>query len=196
MEDFKNINITKHAIARYFGRVRGVMVTDLNYDGWKNSHHNEVEEAKMELQGLLMTSDYITTGTYGIHKKASYYIHKETLLTFVISENNLVTLYKVDYGLDLIGNKEMLEVLTNNYKRLLEEEENLQEKNQKEKQSLEYQEKILGLAIQEAEAEVQRLRAKKKELESKRATLRTSEQSIASKINTAREKIILSKKVL
>ncbi|WP_427043191.1 hypothetical protein HUW86_09720 [Fusobacterium sp. SB021] len=92
MEDFKNINITKHAIVRYFGRVRGVMVTDLNYDGWKNSHHNEVEEAKIELQGLLMTSEYITTGTYGIHKKASYYIHKETLLTFVISENNLVTL--------------------------------------------------------------------------------------------------------
>lgn len=55
---------------------------------------------------------------------------------------------------------------------------------------------MLGFAIQEAEAEVQKLRAKKKEIESKRATLRTSEQSIASKINTAREKIVLSKKAL
>ena len=35
MEEFKNINITKHAIVRYFNRVRGVMVTDINYDGWK-----------------------------------------------------------------------------------------------------------------------------------------------------------------
>lgn len=196
MEEFKNINITKHAIVRYFNRIQGIMVTDINYDGWKNTHQNDIEEVKRELERLLLTAEYITTGTYGIHKKASYYIQKETMIAFVISENNLVTLYKVDYGLDLIGNKEMLEVLTNNYKRLLEEEENLQEKNQKEKQSLEYQEKILGLAIQEAEAEVQKLRAKKKELESKRATLRTSEQSIASKINTAREKIVLSKKAL
>ncbi len=196
MEEFKNVNITKHAIVRYFNRVRGVMVTDINYDGWKNTHQDDIEEVKRELQGLLLTAEYITTGTYGIHKKASYYIQKETMLTFVISENNLVTLYKVDYGLDLIGNKEMLEVLINNYKRLLEEEENLQKKNQKEKQSLEYQEKMLGFAIQEAEAEVQKLRAKKKEIESKRATLRTSEQSIASKINTAREKIVLSKKAL
>lgn len=196
MEEFKNINITKHAIVRYFNRVRGVMVTDINYDGWKNTHQDDIEEVNRELQGLLLTAEFITTGTYGIHKKASYYIQKETMLTFVISENNLVTLYKVDYGLDLIGNKEMLEVLINNYKRLLEEEENLQKKNQKEKQSLEYQEKMLGFAIQEAEAEVQKLRAKKKEIESKRATLRTSEQSIASKINTAREKIVLSKKAL
>lgn len=196
MEEFKNINITKHAIVRYFNRVRNIMVTDLNYDGWKNSHHNEVEEVKTELQGLLMTAEFITSGTYGIHRKASYYIHKETMLTFVISENNLVTLYKIDYGLDLIGNKEMLEVLNNNYKRLLDEEEELQKKNKKELQSLEYQEKILGFAIQEAETEVQKLRARKKELESKRAILRTSEQSIASKINITREKIILSKKAL
>ena len=41
---------------------------------------------------------------------------------------------------------------------------------------------------------MQKLEAEKKEIESKRATLRTSEQSIVSKINTAREKIVLSKK--
>lgn len=196
MEEFKNINITKHAIVRYFNRVRNIMVTDLNYDGWKNSHHNEVEEVKTELQGLLMTAEFITSGTYGIHRKASYYIHKETMLTFVISENNLVTLYKIDYGLDLIGNKEMLEVLNNNYKRLLDEEEELQKKNKKELQSLECQEKMLGYAIQETEAELQSLRAKKKEMESKKAKLRAAEQSISVKINTAREKIILSKKAL
>lgn len=196
MEEFKNINITKHAIVRYFNRVRNIMVTDINYDGWKNSHHNEVEEVKTELQGLLMTAEFITSGTYGIHRKASYYIHKETMLTFVIAENNLVTLYKIDYGLDLIGNKEMLEVLNNNYKRLLDEEEELQKKNKKELQSLECQEKMLGYAIQETEAELQSLRAKKKEMESKKAKLRAAEQSISAKINTAREKIILSKKAL
>ena len=80
MEDFKNINITKHAIVRYFGRVRGVMVTDLNYDGWKNSHHNEVEEAKMELQGLLMTSDYITKLMEYIKKHHTIFIKKHYLL--------------------------------------------------------------------------------------------------------------------
>lgn len=118
------------------------------------------------------------------------------MLTFIVNESNLVTLYKIDYGLDFIGNKEMIEVLYRNYKRLLLEEEAIQNSNKETVQKLEYEEKRLGLIIQEVEAELQRLRSNKKEIESKRGSLKALEQSIATKINTTREKIILSKKAL
>lgn len=196
MEDIKSINITKHAITRYFSRIKGIIVTDSNYDTWKVSHMEEIEEAKKELQDLFNQSEYITTGIYGIHKKASFYILKEKMLTLIVNESNLVTLYKIDYGLDFIGNKEMIEVLYRNYKRLLLEEEAIQNSNKETAQKLEYEEKRLGLIIQEVEAELQRLRTNKKEIESKRGSLKALEQSIATKINTTREKIILSEKAL
>lgn len=191
----ENINLTKHGILRYLQRVKGVLVTDANYDQWKQSNQEFLEKVKKEIHLTFENSLYLTTGTYGIHKKAIYYINKELMIIFILDGKNMVTIYKIDFNLDEVGNKEMLDVLYSNYLRLLDEEEKVQAETEDYIKKLNQEIQLKGSEIQSLEAELHKIRTDKKELEARRENLKAITSNISQKIEGVKQKIILSKKV-
>ena len=189
------INLTKHGILRYLQRVKGVLVTDANYDQWKQSNQEFLEAVKKEIQSVFENSLYLTTGTYGNHKKAIYYVNKELMIIFILDGKNMVTIYKIDFNLDEVGNKEMLDVLYSNYLRLLDEEEKVQAETEDYIKKLNQEIQLKGSEIQSLESELHKIRTDKKELEARKENLKAITSNISQKIEGVKQKIILSKKV-
>lgn len=197
MEGKKRINITNHAVIRYFGRIeKNYILTEKTFEMWKKNHEEELEKAKEEIQLLYDESEFLVQATYGIHKKAECYINKADMITLVVADGVLVTLYEVDFGLDSEGNIEMLEVLYKNLHRLLAEEENWDLQTSAKGAEIMRRLSLLNLEIQEKESVLKLLKDDKKILEDKKSKLSSEGQSLRAKIDNARQKIARSKRSL
>lgn len=189
----KKLNITKHAIVRYFNRIdRTIAVTDKAYDIWKKDHDEDIKKAEEHIKLMLEGANFITSGNYNGHRRAEYYIYKEELVIFVVAESNLVTLYKVDYGLDQKGNKEMLEVLLKNLSRSYMEEEEFNLNKQEELRKLKYDDDILNRELEQIRAAERALLSKKQEINAKKKTIENKQEELKSRIESIREKIVKS----
>lgn len=189
------LNITRHAIVRYFNRIdKTKAVTDKSFDIWKKDHEEDIKIAEEKIQELYghESTVYITTGNYNAHRKASYYLNKEKKIIMVIAENKMITLYSVDYGLDDIGNTQILQVLLDNLSRAYSEEEQYNLEKEEELRKLRFEEDILNREIEQIRASEKMLLAQKQKIESKRKIVQNTQEELKSRIDTIRERIVKS----
>ncbi len=116
------INITSHAVMRYIQRSKpDLLIIDQSWDKWKINNREEVMQAEEELTASLKESKFIVNARFNKNEKADFFVNPESLFTFVIIGNNLVTCYPVNFNLDFQGNHEMCQVLLRNSERLEKE---------------------------------------------------------------------------
>lgn len=194
MEEKKNVNVTRHAIMRYAARVFNTQViTERTYDIWKTNNEDKVIEIEKLIKEEYAESEYITTASYDRHKKAEFYLNEEKMMTYVVSDGNIVTCYKIDFELDERGNKEIYMGFKNALKRALEEEE-CWELTSGAKIALSTNEiKLKNAEIEETESKLNRLRAEKKMMEAEQERLMATAKEIKAKIYNIREKLVRSK---
>lgn len=126
MEEKKHINITEHAIMRYAARVYNERLIEKRFfNVWSIKNEKKIEEIEELIKMEFAEAEYITIGTYEKYKKAEFYINEEKMMTYVVVENDMVTCYKIDFGLDEVENKEIYLGFKNTLKKALEEEEQL-----------------------------------------------------------------------
>lgn len=194
--NFKNINFSKHSLVRYFTRVKFILLTDLNYDRWKKEHEDDVKEAQKEIIDLLKESTFIKKGSYQTHKTVEYYVHFDKMLTFIIDNNTLITVYDIDYNLDNIGNKDMLNLFWKNLNRIKDEFESVILRNEEEKNDMNYDLKRISLSLIELDSKMQFLRESKKELEQRLESIKAEEKYYQDSIDSIAEKIVISRKYI
>lgn len=188
------MNITKHALMRYASRVcKGHIINDRTWEQWKDIHRDEIPEIESKLKEELKSLEYITTAAYEHNKKAEFYINKNKMMTYVVSENNLITCYQIDYGLDEVGNKEILEVLLNNLSRALFIEENFEDMNRSRKTEINNNLILVNAEIGELNKRLEKLKGNKTELEQSLKNINLEKEEIKQNIEVAREKIVRSK---
>ena len=96
-----SFSISNHALARYATRYQGTVLTDNNVQQFKSRNP---EEAKAFEQSLLRDTEkaiFIAEANFEKFPKSRFYINTETMMTFVVSQENcIVTCYPIDYGLE------------------------------------------------------------------------------------------------
>lgn len=189
------LNITKHAIVRYFNRIeKTYAVTDNNYENFRKEHEIEVKDAEKKIKELYIHKDtiYITKGSYNSHKKAIYYLNKQERIIFVITDNTVITIYKVDFGLDEIGNTQILDVLLENLNRAYSEEEKFVLKQEEELKKLRFDEELINRELEEARSFEKKILAMKQEVEAKRKVIQNVQEELKNKIEKIKTRIIKS----
>lgn len=179
---------------RYASRVRkGHIINDRTWEQWKKNHIDELPEIERELKEEMCNAIFISTGAYDGNKKADFYINEERLMTYVISGENLITCYHIDFGLDRTGNKEILQVLIDNLERSISLEEDFDEKNKEKKENLETELIVLNAEIKELNAKLDRARGQKNSLEQELKNIDLEHKELLEVIEVAKEKIVRSK---
>lgn len=193
----KEINITKHALMRYASRVhKANIVSDRTWDIWKKANEEKIQELETNLKIELGRLEYICTASYDKHKKAEFYINKDKMMTYVIVEDNLVTCYPIDYGLDAEGNRAMLKVLLENLKRAEIEENNFEDKYFERKAEINNSLAVANAEIAELNKKIEKIKGNKALLEQELANIGLEYEDIKIVIDVAKEKIVRSKMAL
>lgn len=188
------MNITKHALMRYASRVmKGHIINERTWDQWKERHKDELPEIEVKLKEELKNIEYITTAAYENNKKADFYINKDKMMTYVVFENNLITCYYIEYGLDEIGNKEILNALLNNLKRSLLAKESFEDNNREKRAELNNNLILINSEIYEINKRLERLKGNKLEIEQGLKNINLEFEEIKQNIEVASEKIVRSK---
>lgn len=86
------VNITSHAIMRYIQRSKpDLFIIDQSWDKWKINNREEVIQAEEEIVASLKASKFIVNASFNKNDKADFFVNPESLFTFVVTGNNLVT---------------------------------------------------------------------------------------------------------
>lgn len=194
MKDKREINISKHALMRYASRVHNFqIVSDRSFEIWKNLNENKIPDLEISLKEEFLNADYITTAAYEKHKNTEFYINKDLMMTYLVNENNMITCYQIDFGLDDTGNRQLLNVLLDNLQRATVGLDNFEEKHFEKREKINQE-----LAVVKAEMEL--LNAKLKVLKETEGKLRSQSGEKSEKAaellevkKVAAEKIVRSK---
>lgn len=193
----KEINVTRHALMRYAARVyKAAGITDRTFDSWRKRHEEEAQELEKCLKLEFQQAEYVTTAQFESHKKTEFYIRKDVMMTYVVSGENLVTCYYIDFGLDDVGNREMLEVLFKNLRRAIEEEENFERKNEERVAETKNSLSKVKADLAEYGAIINKLIEKQNIFENQLKLIELEKKELSETINNAREKIVRSKKAM
>lgn len=195
----RELSISRHAIVRYFNRIdKSYAVTDNSFDLWQKAHKSEADEAEKRIRELYEDdlTIWISSGNYNNHRKADYYLNKKERIVFVVAENKLITLYVVDYGLDDLGNAQMLSVLLNNLERAYNQQDTYIEHKAPELKKIKFDDDLLNRELEEIRAKEKLILAQKEELKSKKKRIESKQAELTSRIESIREKIVKSVKAL
>lgn len=179
---------------RYASRVHNFqIVSDRSFEIWKNLNENKIPGLEISLKEEFLNADYITTAAYEKHKNTEFYINKDLIMTYLVNENNIITCYQIDFGLDDTGNRQLLNVLLDNLQRATVGLDNFEEKHFEKREKINQE-----LAVVKAEMEL--LNAKLKVLKETEGKLRSQSGEISEKAaellevkKVAAEKIVRSK---
>ncbi|MCP1226465.1 hypothetical protein [Sebaldella sp. S0638] len=162
------MNITDHALMRWAQRIEEDHISSqVAFKDWKALNPEKVTQYEKDLREAFKKAEYLTEGIYDDRKKeySKFYIDKEAMLLYVVStEDNLVTLYYIEFVTNKAGNKNILqEFLTE----ILEKEKEQEEFESKKAEEL----KELGRRKETLEMEKKELREKLNLLESEQGLL-------------------------
>ncbi len=159
----------------------------------EKNHSEELPKVENMFRKELEDIRYISTAAYAGNKTADFYINEDTMMTYVVCGENVVTCYHIDFGLDDLGNKEMLQVLLNNLERSLKVEEEFEKKIKENKENLLSNLSVLDAEIRELNASLERAIGEQKKLEQELKNIDLGHREVKEVIEVAREKIARSK---
>lgn len=90
------LKITAHAIVRYTERIKGIKVVGHDFH---NIDKRKVELYKREITKMFKFSKIIHVGKFKEYKKSCYRLVDDIMLITNSSDNTIITLYRVDFGL-------------------------------------------------------------------------------------------------
>ena len=162
------MNITDHALMRWAQRIEEDHISSqVAFKDWKALNPEKVIQYEKDLREAFKRAEYLTEGIYDGKKKeySKFYIDKENMLLYVVSmEDNLVTLYYIEFVTNKRGNKTILKEFLGE---ILEKEKEQQEFESKKEEEL----KELGRKKETLEMEKTELREKLNLLESEQGLL-------------------------
>lgn len=174
----KKLHITDHALMRWAQRIEEDHISSqIAFKDWKASNPEKVIQYEKDLREAFKKAEYLTEGIYDDKKKeySKFYIDEEEMLLYVVSkEDNLVTLYYIEFVTNKTGNKNILK-------------EFLAEILEKEKEQQEFESKKLE-EIKELERKKESLEMEKKELREKINLLESEQGLLNKRIETTRNK--------
>lgn len=92
------INITKHSVFRFISRRGFVNVSNSTFDAWKKAYPDKYKEYEDMIFSEFSHSKFIVESSYKNSKAVRYYINQDTLMVFLVVDNNLITCYCSSYG--------------------------------------------------------------------------------------------------
>lgn len=181
------INATKHARERYASRIKGVE---------KNAIKSNVvmygAEYEKDLNKMYDNSRLIYTGKFQNHNECNYRLADDIILVVDKQEQNLITLYRVDFNFTKKINKSILQDLI---QELNEREEAwLSEKAKAEETNngLDNEKALLELNIEAKTQELKDLQERLKALNEYMKTTNADEISAKEKMDDIARKIVYS----
>ena len=181
------INATKHARERYASRIKGVE---------KNAIKSNVTmygaEYEKDLNKMYDNSRLIYTGKFQNHNECNYRLADDIILVVDKQEQNLITLYRVDFNFTKKINKSILQDLV---QELNEREEAwLSEKAKAEETNngLDNEKALLELNIEAKTQELKDLQERLKALNEYMKTTNADEISAKEKMDDIARKIVYS----
>ena len=181
------INATKHARERYASRIKGVE---------KNAIKSNVimygAEYEKDLNKMYDNSRLIYTGKFQNHNECNYRLADDIILVVDKQEQNLITLYRVDFNFTKKINKSILQDLV---QELNEREEAwLSEKAKAEETNngLDNEKALLELNIEAKTQELKDLQERLKALSEYMKTTNADEISAKEKMDDIARKIVYS----
>ena len=181
------INATKHARERYASRIKGVE---------KNAIKSNVvmygAEYEKDLNKMYDNSRLIYTGKFQNHNECNYRLADDIILVVDKQEQNLITLYRVDFNFTKKINKSILQDLV---QELNEREEAwLSEKAKAEETNngLDNEKALLELNIETKTQELKDLQERLKALNEYMKTTNADEISAKEKMDDIARKIVYS----
>ena len=181
------INATKHARERYASRIKGVE---------KNAIKSNVvmygAEYEKDLNKMYDNSRLIYTGKFQNHNECNYRLADDIILVVDKQEQNLITLYRVDFNFTKKINKSILQDLV---QELNEREEAwLSEKAKAEETNngLDNEKALLELNIEAKTQELKDLQERLKALNEYMKTTNADEISAKEKMDNIARKIVYS----
>ena len=181
------INATKHARERYASRIKGIE---------KNAIKSNVvmygAEYEKDLNKMYDNSRLIYTGKFQNHNECNYRLADDIILVVDKQEQNLITLYRVDFNFTKKINKSILQDLV---QELNEREEAwLSEKAKAEETNngLDNEKALLELNIEAKTQELKDLQERLKALNEYMKTTNADEISAKEKMDDIARKIVYS----
>ena len=190
----EKINISKHALMRFASKVHKNQITnEKTFEEWKKSNEDKLEDLEKDLRNEYQQSKYISTSSYDNLEKVDFFINKETMMTFLVNKNEMITCYPIDFELDHDGNVSILNVLLENLERAKEAEANFEEEHFYIKENLNRELEVVLAEMDLLNSKLKTLNEKKAIIEAKKAELIAEHSELKTLKKVAEEKIIKSK---
>ena len=190
----EKINISKHTLMRFASKVYKNQITnEKTFEEWKKSNEDKLEELEKDLRNEYQQSKYISTSSYDNLEKVDFFINRETMMTFLVNENEMITCYPIDFELDRDGNVSILNVLLENLERAKEAEANFEEDHFYTKENLNRELEVVLAEMDSLNSKLKTLNEKKAVIEAKKAELIAEHSELKTLKKVAEEKIIKSK---
>lgn len=100
------INCTKHSVEQYAKRIK-----EIDKDSLRSNVTMNREQYEKDLNKMYDNSKIIFTGKFDNHKMANYRLADNIILITDKTDQNLITLYRVDFDFDRDTNKIVLDSL-------------------------------------------------------------------------------------
>ena len=170
-------NVTRHALMRYISRKElSKVINDSTFDNWRKEFPDKAEKYQEMLLSEIDNASFITEMAFSTYKKAKYYINSETLMIFIVNDQNIITCYRSEYGIGfdldkiilsslLVGMKQKQEEVSNYILTADESRKNMYEKIQGLKSdiaSLELEIKAMRQDIKVCESIIEQTDARQK----------------------------------
>lgn len=118
-------NVTRHALMRYISRKElSKVINDSTFDNWRKEFPDKAEKYQEMLLSEIDNASFIAEMAFSTYKKAKYYINSETLMIFIVNDQNIITCYRSEYGVGLDLDKIILSSLLVGMKQKQEEVSN------------------------------------------------------------------------
>lgn len=184
MQEIKLGSITKHARVRYLNRILGINnITDINYDTWKKNNEDLINEIDSKINELFTNSDLMIEANYKTFPFSKFYINWENMMLLIVSrENNLVTLYKLNYGLSEEKNKTILKLYFDELQEKINLKYNIEKNRGKEKEEIDQE-------IKDINQNINVLKSRVEVLEKNKELLKNKKELIDSELNLIDEQI-------
>lgn len=164
------INATKHARERYALRIKGIEKSALKAN--VTMYGSEYEK---DLNKMYDNSRLIYTGKFQSYKECKYRLADDIILIIDKQEQNLITLYRVDFGFHKKINKgilyELIQELNEKEEAWLSEKAKVEEVND----GLESEKALLEMSIEAKEQELKNLQERLDALKNWMKTTNTEE---------------------
>lgn len=177
-------SITKHARVRYLNRILGINnITDTNYETWKKNNEELINEIDININEMFSNSVLMIEANYKTFPFSKFYINWENLMLLIVSrDNNLVTLYKLNYGLSDESNKTILELYFNELQDKIRAKIDIETNRGKEKEEID-------LEIKEINQNINVLKSRIEVLEKNKDILKNKKELIDSELSLLDEQI-------